>query len=159
MKQEIENQVSIIHAGYHQIRMKQEDIYKTVFQTHQGQFEFCVMPFSLTNVPATFQELMNSIFSSYLRQSVLVLFNDTLVYSPDWETHITHLENVLKILLSNQLFLKESKCVFWQQSVKYLGHLITHDVVEMDSDKVSAIINWPVPTTVKTRRGFLELTG
>lgn len=77
----------------------------------------------LTNAPATFQQLMNSIFSKYLRQSVLVFFLYILVYSPDWGTHLTHLENVFKILLSNQLFLKEGKCLFGQQSVKYLGQL------------------------------------
>ncbi|KAH9648046.1 hypothetical protein KPL70_025440 [Citrus sinensis] len=114
-----------LRAGYHQIRVHDVDIPKTTFRTHEGHYEFLVMPFSLTNAPSTFQCLMNDLFRPYIRKFILVFFDDILVYSKTWNDHITHLRIVLSILQTNKLFVKETKCRFGVSQVDYLGHVIS----------------------------------
>ena len=117
------------------------------------------MPFGLTNAPTTFQSLMNDLFRPYLRQFVLVFFDDILVYSKSWEDHLTHLQIFLQILSTNSLFAKESKCRFGVSQVDYLGHVISEQGVSVDLAKIQAVIEWPTPTTAKRVRGFLGLIG
>ncbi|GJR51161.1 putative mitochondrial protein [Tanacetum coccineum] len=118
-------------SGYHQIRMCEKDVYKTAFKTHEGHYEFVVIPFGLTNAPSTFQALMNSVFKPFLRKFTLVFFDDILVYSPSTADHITHLRMVLQAMRENTLFTKQSK----------------------------SMQEWPIPITLKQLRGFLGLTG
>jgi hypothetical protein len=114
-----------LRNGYHQVRMHPTDIEKTVFRTHQGHFEFTVMPFGLTNAPATFQALMNDVLSDYIRRFVLVFFDDILIYSSTWAEHLQHVKMVFGTIRLNQLFVKQSKCIFESTSVAYLGHVIS----------------------------------
>lgn len=139
--------------------MVPQDEFKTAFKTHSGQYQFRVMPFGLTNAPATFQCLMNTIFAPYLRKFVLVFMDDILVYSKTLQQHIEHLKVVLEILRDHKLFAKRSKCTFAQTQLEYLGHIISDKGVSTDSDKIEAMLKWPVPTNITELRGFLGLTG
>lgn len=97
------------------------------------------MPFGLTNAPATFQCLMNEIFRPYLRKFILVFFDDILVYSTSWFSHLQHLKVVLETLQQHTLFAKMSKCAFGKDQVEYLGHIVSKHGVYADLTKLEAI--------------------
>jgi hypothetical protein len=114
-----------LRAGYHQVRIKKEDIHKTNFRTRYGHYEFVVVPFRLTNAPIVFMCLMNGIFRNYLDKFVIVFLDDILIYSKYEEDHENQLRMVLKVLREHQLYAKLSKCSFYQKQIHYLGHIIS----------------------------------
>jgi hypothetical protein len=148
-----------LRSGYHQVCMHPADIDKMVFRTHHGHFEFLVMPFGLSNAPATFQALMNDVLHPFLRRFVLVFFDDILIYNTSWSEHLQHVGLVFTALRAHGLFLKRSKCSFGTPSVAYLDHVISTDGVAMDSDKVAAVASWPLLRSPRGVRGFLGLVG
>ncbi|MCH81104.1 hypothetical protein A2U01_0001883 [Trifolium medium] len=143
-------------SGFHQIRLNPKDSLKTVFCTHDGHYEYKVMPFGLCNASATFQSTMNDIFRPLLRKMVIVFFYDIMVYSNNEEQHIEHLEHVFHLLSKHHLFLKAPKCSFGQSKIDYLGH-VADGTVALNPAKVQAILDWPPPQTLKVLRGFLVL--
>ena len=148
-----------LRSGYHQIRIKEEDIPKTAFRTRYGHYEFTVMPFGLTNGPATFMNIMNDVFRPLLDKCVVIYLDDILVYSKNEQEHAEHLRQVLSLLQKHKLYGKLSKCSFFQPEVDFLGHTISKDGISMDQHKVTSIREWPAPTNVKELRSFLGLTA
>jgi hypothetical protein len=139
--------------------MHPDDCGKTAFQTHAGHYEFKVMSFGLTGAPHTFQKAMNSTLKHLLRKSVLVFFDDILVYSKSYEEHLCHLEEVFQILQQEQWRVKLSKCAFAKREISYLGFVISDKGVSTCPGKIKAVLEWPVPTNVKELRSFLGLAG
>ena len=109
------------------MRIKDEDIHKTTFRTRYGHYEFVVVPFGLTNAPATFMCLMNSVFSRYLDKFVLVFLDDILIYSKNEEEHEEHLRLKLQLLREHNLYVKLRKCNFYKYRIHYLGHIISDE--------------------------------
>ena len=150
-----------LQSGYHQIRIAEDDgsIQRTAFRTRYGHYEWLVLPFGLTNAPATFQQLMNDILRPYLDQFVIVYLDDICIYSKTKEEHLEHLDKVLTILEQHRLFVGLDKCSFGVQEMEFLGHVVGTDGVKVDPKKVQAVKDWPTPKDVKEVRSFLGLTG
>jgi hypothetical protein len=139
--------------------MKEEDIPKTAFRTHEGHYEFLVMPFGLCNSPSTFQSLMNHVFCPFLHHFVLVFFDDILIYRKTWTYHLAHLDRVLHLLSQHQLFLKQSKCSFGASEVEYLGHLVGKASIRVDPKNIKSMQDWPHPKTLTILQVFMGLTS
>nr|GEV36527.1 putative reverse transcriptase domain-containing protein [Tanacetum cinerariifolium] len=136
-----------LRTGYHQLRIREEDISITAFRTRYGHYEFRVMPFGLTNTPAVFTDLMNRVCKPYLDKFVIVFIDDILIYSKSKEEHEEHLKTILELLKREQLYAKFSKCDFWLESVQFLGHVIDSEGVHLDPTKITAIKNWATSTS------------
>eukprot|EP00253_Pinus_taeda_P028992 PITA_28992 len=147
-----------LRYGYHQIIIKEEDIAKTAFRTRYGHYEFVVLPFGLTNAPATFMCLMNRVFHRFLDKFVLIFIDDILIYSRSHEEHKEHLRMVLQTLREHQLYAKFSKCDFFEE-IQYLGHVITKEGIAVDPEKIKTIMEWPMPKDVADIRSFMGLAG
>ncbi|GJX52233.1 putative reverse transcriptase domain-containing protein [Tanacetum coccineum] len=148
-----------LRSGYHQLRVREEDIPKTAFRTRYGHYEFQVMPFGLTNAPAVFMDLMNRVCKPYLDKFVIVFIDDILIYSRNEEEHASHLRIILELLRKEKLYAKFSKCDFWIHIVQFLGHLIDNQGLHVDPAKIEAVKNWTSPTTPTEVRQFLGLAG
>jgi hypothetical protein len=148
-----------LRSNYHQIKIRASDIPKTAFSTRYGLYEFLVMSFGLTNAPAYFMYLMNSVLMPELDKFVVVFIDDILVYSKNEEEHAGHLHVVLQHLREHCLYAKLSKCDFWLKEIKFLGHTISQAGITIDPDKVQEVMNWKPPMTVRQIRSFLGLAG
>nr|GEW83291.1 putative reverse transcriptase domain-containing protein [Tanacetum cinerariifolium] len=147
-----------LRSGYHQLRVREEDIPETVFRTHYGQYEFQVMSIGLTNTPVVFMDLMNRVCKSYLDKFMIVFIDDILIYSKRKEEYAEHLKLILE-LLKEKLYAKFSKCDFWLSRVKFLGHVIDSEGIHVDPAKIESIKDWALPKTPTEIRQVIGLAG
>uniref|UniRef100_A0A4W5P6M8 ribonuclease H n=1 Tax=Hucho hucho TaxID=62062 RepID=A0A4W5P6M8_9TELE len=144
-----------LRSAYNLVRIREGDEWKTGFSTTSVHYAYLVMSFGLKNAPLVFQSFVDEIFRDLLGQGVVVYIDDILIYSATRAEHVSLVRRVLGRLLEHDLYIKAEKCLFFQQSVSFLGYRISTSGVEMESDRISAVCNWPTPTTVKEVQRFL----
>ena len=144
-----------LRNAYHLVRIKEGDKWKTAFNTPMGHYEYLVMPFGLTNAPAVFQALVNDVLRDMVNRFLFVYLDNILIFSRSLPEHIQHVRAVLQRLLENQLFAKAEKCVFHQHTTSFLGFIITKGGLEMDPEKVKAVVEWATPQSRKELQRFL----
>jgi hypothetical protein len=148
-----------LRSGYHQMKIRSEDIHKTAFVTRYGQYEYTIVSFGLRNAPAYFMNMMNKVFMDELDKCVVVFIDDIQVFSKTVEEHEEHLRIVLGKLRQHQLYAKFSKCEFWMEEVAFLGHVLSAKGVVIDPSKIEAVSKWQSPKSVTEIRKFLSLAG
>ena len=146
-----------LKSGYHQVRIKYENINNTTFRTRYGHYEFIVVSFGLSNAPIVFICLMNGVFQEYLDKFVIVFLDDILVYSNTEEEHEHHLRMVLQVLREHHLYAKLSKFSFYQNIIYYLGYIISEEGIAVDPENIEAIKRWTIPDPESDPRGFSGL--
>lgn len=144
-----------LRNAYHLVRIRQGDEWKTAFNTPTGHYEYLVMPFGLTNAPAVFQALINDVLRDMLNKFVFVYLDDILIFSNSFQEHVQHVHKVLRHLLDNHLYIKPEKCQFHVSQVKFLGFVIEPGQIQMDPQKIQAVVDWPSPSSVKEVQRFL----
>ncbi|MBW0555305.1 hypothetical protein O181_095020 [Austropuccinia psidii MF-1] len=144
-----------LHGAYNLLRIKEGDEHLTASRTKYGSNEYLVMPFGLSNAPASFQNLFNDIFYDIIDIYVVAYLYDIMVFSKSGEEHFTHVSTALSRLRANNLFFKASKCLFHVSSVEYLGYIVSSEGLKMDQEKVQKILSWPPPRNLKGLQSFL----
>ncbi|XP_073427382.1 uncharacterized protein [Dendrobates tinctorius] len=144
-----------LRGAYNLVRIRDEDEWKTAFNTPLGHFEYLVMPFGLSNAPAVFQHFVNDIFRDICGVYVVVYLDDILIYSADPVTHAQHVRSVLQRLREHSLFAKLEKCVFFAEEVQFLGYVVSSTGFRMDPAKIQPIKTWVQPKSLKALQRFL----
>jgi transposase InsO family protein len=144
-----------IRQAFHRIRIDPASEELTTFRTRYGSYKCKVLPFGLTNGPATYQRYMNDVLFEYLDDFCSAYLDDILIYSENELEHQEHVRKVLLRLREAGLQADIKKCEFGVQRTKYLGFIISTDGIEVDPEKVSIVRNWRAPETVRGIQSFL----
>ena len=143
-------------SAYHRMRIKEGDEWKTAFRTRYGHFEYQVMPFRLSNAPASFQGYINKILAEKLDIFVIVYLDDILIYTEDpGQGHVEAVRWVLDVLRRHGLFANLKKCRFHKDKVRFLGYIVSAQGVRMEDERIEAVKNWPEPTSVRDIQVFI----
>ena len=148
-----------LRGAYNLVRIRKGDEWKTAFRTRKGLYEYLVMPFGLANAPAAFQAMMDTIFRDCINVFAVVLLDDIGIFSNTREDHVNHINTILGLLRTHNLYAKLSKCEWFQDDIELLGHRIGTQGLSMCGDKVGTISQWPTPTSIKELQSFLGLAN
>src|SRR6184192_2062110 len=147
------------YSGYYAVRIKPEDIAKTMFRTPYGTYAYTVMPFGLKNAPHTYSRLTSKAFAGLIGRTVEAYIDDNATYSNTFEEHLVDLRRTLEAALKAGIKLKAKKCHFFYNEVEFVGHIVGEFGLKMMPEKIEKVLTWPTPTTRSAIKGFLGLAG
>jgi hypothetical protein len=148
-----------LESGFHQILIKEEDREKTAFSVNHAKFQFRRMPFGLKNAPAIFQRCVNDILHEYIGKFAYVYIDDVLIFSNTHEEHLNHISIIFKALNGANMKISNEKSHFFKNEIEFLGHIIKHNKITVDPEKITTIRDYEIPSTLKQLRSFLGLAG